>query len=187
MAAPARRPEQVPKSPPRNREAIIMLTARGEDVDGILGYEDGRRELSAKTFQPRELLARINAVLRRRRGRADGQRHQWSDRASPFLGWRDRFQPAGIAQPAGRTGRDDQRRIRLLRTFCERPGRVLSRDTCSINPRPQRRLVRTRIDVWSAVSGARSTRSQDAPRSRRSLGATCFKPVAAVTFAVRPP
>jgi two-component system OmpR family response regulator len=44
---------------------IIMLTARGEDVDRILGLEMGADDYLAKPFNPRELLARINAVLRR--------------------------------------------------------------------------------------------------------------------------
>ncbi|SHH37517.1 Response regulator receiver domain-containing protein [Bradyrhizobium erythrophlei] len=43
---------------------IIMLTARGEDVDRILGLEMGADDYLAKPFNPRELLARINAVLR---------------------------------------------------------------------------------------------------------------------------
>ena len=45
---------------------IIMLTARGEDVDRILGLELGADDYIAKPFNPRELLARIHAVLRRR-------------------------------------------------------------------------------------------------------------------------
>src|ERR1700709_728365 len=44
---------------------IIMLTARGADVDRILGLEMGADDYLAKPFNPRELLARINAVLRR--------------------------------------------------------------------------------------------------------------------------
>jgi len=44
---------------------IIMLTAHGEDVDRILGLEMGVDDYLAKPFNPRELLARINAVLRR--------------------------------------------------------------------------------------------------------------------------
>lgn len=45
---------------------VIMLTARGEDVDRILGLELGADDYLGKTFNPRELLARIHAVLRRR-------------------------------------------------------------------------------------------------------------------------
>ena len=46
---------------------IIMLTARGEDVDRILGLEMGADDYLAKPFNPRELVARINAVLRRQK------------------------------------------------------------------------------------------------------------------------
>lgn len=45
---------------------IIMLTARGEDVDRIVGLEMGADDYIPKPFNPRELLARIHAVLRRR-------------------------------------------------------------------------------------------------------------------------
>ena len=50
---------------------IIMLTARGEDVDRIVGLEMGADDYLGKPFNPRELLARINAVLRRQFGRLD--------------------------------------------------------------------------------------------------------------------
>ena len=45
---------------------VLMLTARGEDVDRIVGLELGADDYIAKPFNPRELLARIHAVLRRR-------------------------------------------------------------------------------------------------------------------------
>jgi two-component system phosphate regulon response regulator OmpR len=47
-------------------DALIMLTAKGEDVDRIVGLELGADDYLPKPFNPRELLARINAVLRRR-------------------------------------------------------------------------------------------------------------------------
>jgi len=47
--------------------SIIMLTAKGDDVDRIVGLEMGADDYLAKPFNPRELVARINAVLRRRR------------------------------------------------------------------------------------------------------------------------
>ena len=50
----------------KNDIPIIMLTARGEDVDRIIGLEMGADDYLAKPFNPRELLARIHAVLRRR-------------------------------------------------------------------------------------------------------------------------
>ena len=47
---------------------VVMLTARGEDMDRIIGLEMGADDYLAKPFNPRELLARIKAVLRRARG-----------------------------------------------------------------------------------------------------------------------
>ena len=57
----------------QNALAIIMLTAKGDDVDRILGLEMGADDYLAKPFNPRELVARIHAVLRRQpRSRAPG-------------------------------------------------------------------------------------------------------------------
>ena len=50
----------------KDNTPIIMLTAKGEDVDRIIGLEVGADDYLAKPFNPRELLARMNAVLRRR-------------------------------------------------------------------------------------------------------------------------
>jgi two-component system phosphate regulon response regulator OmpR len=50
----------------RNTIPVIMLTAKGEDVDRIIGLEMGADDYLPKPFNPRELVARINAVLRRR-------------------------------------------------------------------------------------------------------------------------
>src|SRR3989440_10457287 len=60
----------------RSNTPIIMVTARGDDADKIVGLELGADDYLAKPFNPRELLARIRAVLRRagRRARARAQR-----------------------------------------------------------------------------------------------------------------
>jgi DNA-binding response OmpR family regulator len=57
-----------------SRVGVVMLTARGEDVDRILGLEHGADDYLAKPFNPRELVARLRAVLRRLRpdGHSDG-------------------------------------------------------------------------------------------------------------------
>lgn len=54
---------------------VLMLTARGEDVDRIVGLEMGADDYLAKPFNPRELLARIRAIQRRADGRASGAPH----------------------------------------------------------------------------------------------------------------
>jgi two-component system OmpR family response regulator len=107
---------------------IIMLTARGEDVDRILGLEMGADDYLAKPFNPRELLARINAVLRRQ---AAGQTASATSSATAltFLGWQIDFRLRELRNPAGARVAMTSAEFDLLRTFCERPGRVLSRDS----------------------------------------------------------
>src|SRR3984893_2273072 len=107
---------------------IIMLTARGEGVDRILGLEMGADDYLAKPFNPRELLARINAVLRR-------QAVAWTASATEgatalsFLGWRIDFRLRELRNPDGARVAMTSAEFDLLRVFCERPGRVLSRDS----------------------------------------------------------
>jgi two-component system OmpR family response regulator len=107
---------------------IIMLTARGEDVDRILGLEMGADDYLAKPFNPRELLARINAVLRRHTA---SQTVSASNGATAlgFLGWRIDFRLRELRNPAGARVAMTSAEFDLLRTLCERPGRVLSRDS----------------------------------------------------------
>jgi DNA-binding response OmpR family regulator len=99
---------------------VLMLTARGEDVDKIVGLELGADDYLAKPFNPRELLARIRAVLRR--GAADAPRA--------------RFTAGGLAIDVdAREVTVDGRRVvlthhefELLATLARASGRVLSRD-----------------------------------------------------------
>ena len=107
---------------------IIMLTARGEDVDRIVGLEMGADDYLAKPFNPRELLARINAVLRRQ---ASAQAASSIEGASTlaFEGWRIDLRLRELRNPEGARVAVTSAEFDLLRTFCERPGRVLSRDS----------------------------------------------------------
>src|SRR6201994_4705941 len=111
---------------------IIMLTARGEDVDRILGLEMGADDYLPKPFNPRELLARINAVLRRQAAPfSPGGAASATEGASAlnFLGWRIDFRLRELRNPEGARVAMTSAEFDLLRTFCERPGRVLSRDS----------------------------------------------------------
>ena len=108
----------------RSNLPIIMLTARGEDTDRIIGLEMGADDYLPKPFNPRELLARIKGVLRRTRtlpGEEPAERYR-------FNGWtlevgaRHLVSPQGVVSPLG--GGE----FRLLRVFLEHPGRVLNRD-----------------------------------------------------------
>ncbi len=106
---------------------VILLTAMGEETDRIVGLEVGADDYLAKPFNPRELLARIKAVLRRTRSMP-------RDRTAPaaarirFDRWifdadrRELVDEAGISVPLS-TGEH-----RLLAVFVERPGVDLGRD-----------------------------------------------------------
>jgi two-component system OmpR family response regulator len=107
---------------------IIMLTARGEDVDRILGLEMGADDYLAKPFNPRELLARINAVLRRQASALNASAMP-SATALAFAGWQIDFRLRELRNPGGARVAMTSAEFDLLRTFCERPGRVLSRDS----------------------------------------------------------
>jgi two-component system OmpR family response regulator len=105
---------------------IIMLTARGEDIDRIIGLEMGADDYLTKPFNPRELLARIKAVLRRTaRSESVPRRAHFNLR---FEGWqldcslRQLHDPAGVR--ISLTGAE----FDLLQAFCEHDGIVLSRD-----------------------------------------------------------
>jgi len=108
---------------------VIMLTAMGEETDRIVGLEMGADDYVAKPFSPRELLARIKAVLRRAEGGQAG-RPDGADRPSIllFAGWRldlDRrevLSPQGVLVPLS-AGEYD-----LLAALATHPQRVLSRD-----------------------------------------------------------
>jgi len=107
---------------------IIMLTARGEDVDRIVGLEMGADDYLAKPFNPRELLARINAVLRRQAAALTVSAANGAT-ALTFLGWLIDLRLRELRNPAGARVAMTSAEFDLLRTFCERPGRVLSRDS----------------------------------------------------------
>ena len=99
---------------------IIMLTARGEESDRIRGLETGADDYVTKPFSPRELLARVGAVLRRMRPALAGEQLSYGDMEMDVASHRVRR--AGRAVQLGPT------EFRLLRHFMEHPGRVFSRE-----------------------------------------------------------
>ncbi|WP_041300804.1 response regulator [Hyphomicrobium sp. MC1] len=104
---------------------IILLTALKEDVDRIIGLEIGADDYLGKPFNPRELVARIRAVLRRRsepiaQSRANRTYHFDGFSVDPHL--RNVLAPDGAKIVL--TGAE----FDLLQTFLDRPGRLLSRD-----------------------------------------------------------
>ena len=107
---------------------IIMLTARGEDVDRIVGLEMGADDYLPKPFNPRELLARINAVLRRQTAARLASATDGAD-VLTFAGWRIDLRLRELRNPEGARVAVTSAEFDLLQTFCERAGRVLSRDS----------------------------------------------------------
>jgi len=99
---------------------IIMLTARGEEEDRIRGLDTGADDYITKPFSPRELVARVGAVLRRVRPALVGGQLAYGDIEMDTVAHKVRRGGANIA--LGPT------EFRLLRHFLEHPGRVFSRE-----------------------------------------------------------
>lgn len=104
---------------------ILMLTARGEEIDRIVGLEVGADDYMAKPFSPRELLARIRAVLRRTGERGD---EAPKPRNFRFAGWRVDALRRELYRPDGAMIPTTDAEFDLLAAFLERPQRVLSRE-----------------------------------------------------------
>ena len=106
---------------------VIMLTARGEETDRIVGLEMGADDYLPKPFSARELLARIKAILRRARSLPPNLRPDTARRLR-FAGWvldtvqRQLISSDGVVTPLAGA------EFRLLRIFLSHPNRVLNRD-----------------------------------------------------------
>jgi two-component system OmpR family response regulator len=106
---------------------VLMLTARGEPIDRVLGLEMGADDYLAKPFEPRELLARIRNILRRARslpsrGASDAARRR------RFAGWTLDGQTRQLTSPRGVVVALSGAEYRLLEVFLTHPNRVLTRD-----------------------------------------------------------
>ncbi len=111
----------------RSKLPIIMLSARGEDVDRIIGLEVGADDYLAKPFNPRELLARIRAVLRRNDEPSAGNDMLEQGEKYRF----GSFQLDMNSRSLAKDGLEiplTAGEFNLLRIFTEHPNRVLSRD-----------------------------------------------------------
>ncbi|MGX1742436.1 response regulator [Bosea sp. NPDC055353] len=106
---------------------IVMLTARSEESDRILGLEGGADDYVTKPFSPRELLARVRAVLRRSRT----ARGLGGTRASEFIsfdGWKMDMRRRELQSPSGTLVDLSTGEFDLLVAFVEHANRVLSRE-----------------------------------------------------------
>ena len=108
------------RAPETANVPIIMLTARGEEEDRVRGLETGADDYVTKPFSPRELVARVGAVLRRVRPALAGEKLSYGDLEMDTVAHRVRR--GGISINLGPT------EFRLLKHFLEHPGRVFSRE-----------------------------------------------------------
>ena len=134
---------------------IIILTAQADEVERIIGLEMGADDYLGKPSNPRELLARIRAVLRRH---ADAKATTGpAKKAYRFAGWSLDSTMRRLHDPQGVRVELTGAEYDLLLVFCERPGRPLSRDQI--------------IDLTQGREAAPSERSVDilVSRLRRKL------------------
>ena len=111
----------------RSNVPIVMLTARGEETDRIVGLEMGADDYLAKPFNPRELLARIKSVLRRARS-LPGNLEPDAVKTFSFAGWTLEAATRNLTAPDGLVIPLSGAEFKLLRAFLAHPNRVLSRD-----------------------------------------------------------
>jgi len=95
---------------------ILMLTARVDEVDRLLGLDTGADDYVCKPFSPREVIARVRALVRRAEGRVSTAGQVWSiDEEGHRIAWRQQWLPLTPLE------------FRMLRLLLNRPGRVFSR------------------------------------------------------------
>lgn len=106
---------------------VVMLTARGEPLDRILGLEMGADDYLPKPFEPRELFARIRSVLRRTQAMPPNMQHAEVQQVH-FSGWTMDFTARHLINREGVVVALSGAEFRMLKVFLEHANRVLSRD-----------------------------------------------------------
>jgi two-component system OmpR family response regulator len=104
---------------------VVMLTAKGDELDRIIGIEMGADDYLSKPFNPRELLARIRAVLRRTSLAVSSEA---GARLMTFDDWQLNCVARTLTNPGGSLVALTSAEFDLLQALCERAGRTLSRD-----------------------------------------------------------
>ena len=107
---------------------IVLLTGRNEEADRVMGLELGADDYVTKPFSPRELLARVRAVLRRYQVQATLPERDNARRAFRFSGWELNLRTRRLVSPAGVSVELSNGEFSLLSALCRSPERVLTRD-----------------------------------------------------------
>lgn len=107
---------------------IIMLTARSNAYDRVLGLESGADDYMSKPFEPRELVARIHTVLRRASAAHGGGSSLSRSEVVRFDGWQLHREDRCLTSPAGLVVALSNAEFRLLSIFLQMPRRLFSRD-----------------------------------------------------------
>jgi DNA-binding response OmpR family regulator len=161
----------------RSSVPIIMLTGQGQEIDRVAGLELGADDYLTKPFSPRELLARIRAVLRRREPAADGAAPPTATRnavrAYRFSGWELALGTRRLQSPDGRAIELTNNEFALLAAFLRAPRVILSRDQLLEGSRMHTDIYDRSIDVQILRLRRRIERDPNAPKlivTRRGAG-----------------
>ncbi|KUM04414.1 response regulator [Chromobacterium subtsugae] len=108
----------------RSSIPILMLTARGDELDRIIGLEMGADDYLPKPFNPRELLARVRSILRR----VEEKRSNSALRSLQFAEWRLELGAQHLVDSGGVVTPLSGGEFKLMQALAENPQRVMSRD-----------------------------------------------------------
>jgi DNA-binding response OmpR family regulator len=163
----------------RSHVPIIMLTGQGDEVDRVLGLELGADDYLTKPFSPRELLARIRAVLRRHELATAAAEDPGVDptrrepRAYRFAGWELNTGTRRLTSPRAELIELTNAEYSLLVTFMRSPRKVLSRDQLIGATRMHADVFDRSIDVGILRLRRKIEKNSNAPnfiRAERSVG-----------------
>ena len=125
---------------------VLILTGRGHTADRVMGLEMGGDDYVIKPFEPRELVARIRSILRRR-GAIQGAPASKRRRYASFLGWRLDCAAYLLRAPDGSEQLMGRGETQVLRCFVERPHQILTREQLIGNREllPNDRIIDVRV------------------------------------------